>query len=75
MVLAILLYLDFTAVPTINGKNIRLPESIEFDHLETLGLLLVNILTEQIEGKITIRREQGTQYKITFKEQKYKERL
>jgi PAS domain S-box-containing protein len=59
----------------ISDNGIGLPESIEFDHLETLGLLLVNILTEQIDGKITILRDQGTQYKITFKEQKYKERL
>jgi two-component sensor histidine kinase len=59
----------------ISDNGIGLPESIGFDDLETLGLLLVNILTEQIDGKIAIRRDQGTQYKITFKEQKYKERL
>jgi PAS domain S-box-containing protein len=56
-------------------NGIGLPEDINFNNIKTLGLLLVNSLTEQIDGKVTIYRDNGTQYKITFKELKYKERI
>jgi PAS domain S-box-containing protein len=56
-------------------NGIGLPEDINFSKIKTLGLLLVNSLTEQIDGKVTIYRDNGTQYKITFKELTYKERI
>ncbi len=56
-------------------NGIGLPEDINFSKIKTLGLLLVNSLTEQIDGKVTIYRDNGTQYKITFKELIYKERM
>lgn len=56
-------------------NGIGLPEDINFNNIKTLGLLLVNSLTEQIDGKVTIYRDNGTQYKITFKELTYKERI
>jgi PAS domain S-box-containing protein len=59
----------------ICDNGIGLPESINFNNIKTLGLLLVNSLTEQIDGEITIIRNQGTEYKIIFKEQLYKERM
>jgi PAS domain S-box-containing protein len=59
----------------ICDNGIGLQEDINFNDLKTLGLLLVNSLTEQIDGKMTIHREQGTQFEITFKELKYEERI
>ena len=59
----------------ICDNGIGLKEDINFNNLKTLGLLLVNSLTEQIDGKMTIHREQGTQFEITFKELKYEERI
>jgi len=59
----------------ICDNGIGLPEDINFNNIKTLGLLLVNSLTEQIDGKVTIHRDQGTQYKIIFKELTYKERI
>ncbi|HHW16810.1 MAG TPA: histidine kinase, partial [Methanothermobacter sp.] len=43
------------------------PENINIEKTETLGLKLVNILTKQINGKLTLKTNQGTKYKITFK--------
>ena len=57
----------------ISDNGIGLPEDINFNNIRTLGLLLVNTLTEQIDGEITIQRGHGTKYKIMFKEQEYKE--
>jgi PAS domain S-box-containing protein len=48
-----------------NGKGI--PEDIEFETLESLGLQLVSTLVDQMDGKIEIKREKGTEFKITFK--------
>jgi PAS domain S-box-containing protein len=59
----------------ISDNGIGLPEDINFDNIKTLGILLVNTLTEQIDGKVTIYRDPGTRYEISFKEQIYKERI
>jgi PAS domain S-box-containing protein len=59
----------------ICDNGIGLPEDINFSNIKTLGLLLVNSLTEQIDGEITIKRGHGTKFKIIFKEQEYKERI
>ena len=59
----------------ICDNGIGLKEDIDFNNLKTLGLLLVTSLTEQIDGKLTIHREHGTQFEITFKELKYEERI
>ena len=59
----------------ISDNGIGLPKDINFNEVKTLGLLLVNSLTKQIGGKITIQRNNGTKYKISFKEQEYNKRI
>lgn len=49
---------------TDNGKGI--PEEIDFQNSDSLGLQLVNILVEQIDGCIELKRDQGTEYIIQF---------
>jgi len=58
----------------ISDNGIGLPDNLDLKHIESLGLLLVTSLTEQIDGEITIKRINGTEFKIRFKELKYKER-
>jgi PAS domain S-box-containing protein len=48
-----------------NGKGI--PENIKLENLESLGLKLVNILVDQLDGKIELERAHGTEFRITFK--------
>ena len=59
----------------IHDNGIGLPEKLDFNNLESLGLLLVNNLTEQIDGELTVNRNPGTEFKIIFKELRYKERI
>ncbi len=59
----------------IQDNGIGIPEDIEFDKLESLGLKLVFQLTTQINGKIEINRSNGTEFKILFNELKYKARI
>ncbi|MGB9927814.1 MAG: ATP-binding protein, partial [Methanosarcina sp.] len=47
-----------------NGKGIN--ECIRFENLESLGLQLVSTLVDQLDGKIEIHQNQGTEFKITF---------
>jgi PAS domain S-box-containing protein len=54
----------FTMTVSDNGKGIS--ENIEMESLETLGLQLVSILVEQLDGNIELKRVQGTEFKISF---------
>jgi PAS domain S-box-containing protein len=50
----------------VRDDGIGLPEQIDLDHIETLGLQLVNSLVGQIQGTIAMNRHGGTEYRIEF---------
>ena len=52
---------------TISDTGKGIPEDIELESLESLGLQLVNTLVDQLDGEIDIKRGQGTEFKIRFK--------
>jgi PAS domain S-box-containing protein len=54
----------FSLTISDNGKGI--PEKTELESVESLGLQLVSILVDQLDGKIEIKRAQGTEFRITF---------
>jgi PAS domain S-box-containing protein len=54
----------FSLTISDNGKGI--PENIKLESLESLGLQLVNILVDQLNGKIELKRTHGTEFRITF---------
>nr|WP_239451401.1 MASE3 domain-containing protein [Methanosarcina horonobensis] len=47
-----------------NGKGI--PEEMDFQTTDSLGLQLITILVEQIDGCIELNRDQGTEFTIRF---------
>ena len=47
-------------------NGVGLPEGIDLDHTETLGLQLVSSLTGQIQGTVTLERGNGTGFRIEF---------
>ena len=57
---------SFNYVLTVadNGKGI--PEEIEFQNADSLGLQLVNILVEQLDGCMELKRNHGTEFIIWF---------
>jgi len=59
----------------IRDNGIGMPAEIDVNNLETLGLLLVMNLTDQLDGEITINRTNGTEFIIRFEEIKYKKRI
>lgn len=48
-----------------NGKG--LPEDFDYRNTKSLGLQLVCALTEQLHGKITLGKNKGTKFTITFR--------
>jgi PAS domain S-box-containing protein len=50
----------------IRDNGIGFPETVDFRKTDTLGLQLVNTLSEQLDGKIDLIRDGGTQFVITF---------
>jgi PAS domain S-box-containing protein len=51
----------------VEDNGIGLPEEVDFRNTLSLGLQLVNGLTQQISGKIELSREGGTRFRITFR--------
>lgn len=58
----------------VRDNGVGIPE-FDVEKLDSLGLLLVFNLTEQLDGNITINREQCTEFIITFEELNYKKRI
>ncbi|RXA20564.1 PAS domain S-box protein [Methanosarcina sp. MSH10X1] len=55
---------DYVLAVADNGRGI--PEEIDFKITDSLGLQLVNILVEQIDGCIELKRAEGTEFIIWF---------
>jgi PAS domain S-box-containing protein len=51
----------------VSDNGVGMPEGLDFRNTDTLGLNLVNALAGQLQGKIEINREQGTEFRITFR--------
>jgi two-component sensor histidine kinase/CheY-like chemotaxis protein len=51
---------------TISDNGAGLPASLDFQRTSSFGLYLVKMLTEQLEGEITVDRSGGTSFEITF---------
>ena len=58
---------------SIEDDGIGIPDDLDIDKTESLGLQMVNLLTErQLKGKLALNRKRGTQFTITFNLQKDK---
>ncbi|MCC4771801.1 PAS domain-containing protein [Methanosarcina sp. DH2] len=58
--------IQYTLVVSDNGLGF--PENVDFRNTNSLGLQLVNILVEQLEGTVELESGSGTKFKIWFKE-------
>ena len=52
----------------VSDNGIGFPENLDFRNTESLGLQLVNTLTEQLGGTIELIRSSGTTFRIIFSE-------
>lgn len=57
--------LPFLLIIADNGQGF--PERIDFRKTDSLGLQIVNVLVEQIEGRIELKSRNGTEFRIRFR--------
>lgn len=48
----------------VSDNGVGIPEKIDFENSDTFGLQLVNILVDQLDGKIELKRDKGTEFNI-----------
>jgi PAS domain S-box-containing protein len=48
----------------VSDDGVGIPEKIDLESSDTLGLQLVNILVDQLDGKIELKRNRGTEFDI-----------
>jgi len=66
---------DHQITVSIKDNGIGFPESVDFSNTSSLGLQLVCLLTKQVNGKVMLIREEGTEFQLTFSELNYRSRL
>lgn len=54
---------------TVADDGIGFPEDIDFRNQGNMGLMMVNALTDQIDGSIDMERENGTKFIIEFEDE------
>ena len=54
---------------TISDNGVGIPENLDLKKLDSLGILLVTSLVDQLDDKLEIKRNNGTQFTISFKVQ------
>jgi PAS domain S-box-containing protein len=60
---------------TVKDNGIGLPKGLNFEETTSLGVLLINSLVNQLEGKMNVEVNGGTIVVISFKELEYRERM
>ena len=48
----------------VSDDGVGIPEKIDLENSDTLGLQLVNILVDQLDGEIKLKRDAGTEFNI-----------
>ena len=51
---------------TISDNGIGIPEDIEIEDLDSLGLQLVTTLVDQLDGELELKRNNGTEFTMRF---------
>ncbi|MHB8100784.1 MAG: histidine kinase dimerization/phosphoacceptor domain -containing protein [Methanosarcina sp.] len=51
---------------TVSDDGIGIPESLDWENLDSLGIQLVASLIDQLDGKLELKRNNGTEFTIRF---------
>ena len=52
----------------VSDNGIGIPENLDIEDFESLGLQLVTTLVEQLDGELELKRDNGTEFIIRFTE-------
>jgi two-component sensor histidine kinase len=50
----------------VSDNGVGFHEGLDYKNVDSLGLRLVNSLTEQIDGKLELKKSEGTKFIVTF---------
>lgn len=53
-------------VLTVSDNGVGIPDTFNMETTDTLGLQLINVLVEQLDGSIRLNRNRGTEFVIEF---------
>jgi len=56
---------------TVSDNGVGLPENLDFENLDSLGIQLIFSLVEQLDGELELKRNNGTEFIVTFKVSEY----
>lgn len=56
---------------TVSDNGVGIPETFNIGTADTLGLQLIHVLVEQLDGSVRINRNRGTEFVIEFAAQDY----
>jgi two-component sensor histidine kinase len=53
-------------VLTVSDNGIGIPENLDIEDLDTLGMQLVTSLVDQLDGELELKKKDGTEFTIRF---------
>lgn len=62
---------DNEYVVEVTDNGVGVPEDLDLAKTNSLGMQIINSLTEQINGELEVVRSPVTMFRITFQEEKY----
>ena len=51
---------------TVSDNGVGIPESLDIENLDSLGIQLVTSLVDQLDGELELKRNNGTEFTIRF---------
>jgi two-component sensor histidine kinase len=60
---------------TVGDNGVGIPPGVDFRTTDTLGMQLVTMLVDQLDGAIELASKPGTVFRISFRELKNKSRI
>ena len=51
---------------TVSDNGIGIPENLEIEDLDSLGMQLVTTLVDQLDGELELKRNNGTEFTMRF---------
>jgi len=56
---------------SVSDNGIGFPVDLDYEHSDSLGMLIINSLTDQIDGKIMLEQINGTKFTVIFENQEF----
>ena len=51
---------------TVSDNGVGIPENLDIEDLDSLGMQLVTSLVDQLDGELELKRDNGTEFIIRF---------